>query len=90
MQIKSKQNIALLSAIALGLGLAGQAQAEKPKWEGHEKCAGIVKKGMNSCGTSKHGCAGHAKTNNDSEEWIYLPKGTCDKISGSTLKKKAG
>ena len=89
MQTKSSKNIALLSAIALGIGLAGQAQAAKPQWQGHEKCAGIVKKGMNSCGTSKHGCAGHAAVNNDPEEWIYLPKGTCEKISGAKLKKKA-
>jgi len=89
MQTKQAKNMLLISAIALGIGLAAQAQAAKPKWQGYEKCAGIVKKGMNSCGTSKHGCAGHAKGNNDPEEWIYLPKGTCDKISGSTLKKKA-
>jgi len=89
MQNKTSKNIVLMSAIALGVGLAAQAQAAKPTWEGHEKCAGIVKKGMNSCGTSKHNCAGQAAVNNDPEEWIYLPKGTCDKISGSTLKKKA-
>ncbi len=89
MQKKSTKNMALISAIALGVGLAAQAQAAKPKWEGYEKCAGIVKKGMNSCGTSKHNCAGQATSNNDPEEWIYLPKGTCDKITGSTLKKKA-
>ena len=89
MQSNSTKNIALVGAIALGLGLAGQAQAAKPKWEGHEKCSGIVKKGMNSCGTSKHQCAGQATKDNDTEEWIYLPKGTCEKITGSTLKKKA-
>ncbi len=89
MQTKPTKNLALISAIALGVGLAAQAQAAKPKWEGYEKCAGIVKKGMNSCGTSKHNCAGQASKDNDKEEWIYLPKGTCDKITGSTLKKKA-
>lgn len=88
MQNKTSQNIALLSAIALSLGLAAQTQAAKPKWEGYEKCAGIVKKGMNACGTSKHNCAGHAAVDNDPEEWIYLPKGTCAKITGGNLKKK--
>lgn len=86
MQNKTANNIALLSAIALGVSLIGQAQAAKPTWEGHEKCAGIVKKGMNDCGTSKHNCAGNAATNNDAEEWVYLPKGTCDKIAGASLK----
>ncbi len=54
--------------------------------EGKEKCAGIVKAGMNDCGTSKHGCGGLAKTDGDPEEWIYVPKGTCDKIVGGKKK----
>ena len=89
MQNKTTSNIALVSAIALGVNLIGSAQAAKPTWEGHEKCAGIVKKGMNDCGTSKHNCAGQATSNNDAEEWVYLPKGTCEKIAGSTLKQAA-
>lgn len=51
-----------------------------------EKCAGIVKAGKNDCGTSKHDCAGQATANRDSEEWIKVPKGTCNKIVGATLK----
>jgi uncharacterized membrane protein len=89
MQNKMSQNIALVSAIALGVGIAAESQAAKPKWEGYEKCAGIVKTGMNSCGTSKHNCAGQAKVDKDPEEWIYLPKGTCMKIAGASLKKKS-
>ena len=89
MQNNKITNLALVSAIALGVGMIGSAQAAKPKWQGYEKCAGIVKKGMNDCGTSKHNCAGQASVNNDAEEWIYLPKGTCDKITGSSIKQKA-
>lgn len=85
MESKKANNIALLSAIAIGVGMASTSHAAKPTWEGYEKCAGIVKKGMNDCGTSKHNCAGHAAVNNDPEEWMYLPKGTCSKISGSTM-----
>lgn len=82
--------VSIASAIALGVGLAAQqAQAAKPTWQGHEKCAGVVKKGMNDCGTSKHNCAGQATRDNDPEEWVYLPAGTCDKLAGSTLKQKA-
>lgn len=89
MQTKTSKNLALMSAIVLGVGMAAESQAAKPKWEGYEKCAGIVKKGMNSCGTSKHNCAGQATVNNDPEEWIYLPTGTCKKITGASLKQKA-
>jgi uncharacterized membrane protein len=51
-----------------------------------EKCYGVVKKGMNDCGTSKHACAGQAKVNSDPEEWLFLPEGTCKKITGSSVK----
>ncbi len=80
----STANAALAGIIALGLTAAsGQALAGKP---GMEKCTGIVKTGMNDCGTSKHACAGQAKLDNDAEEWIYIPEGTCAKITGGVVK----
>ncbi len=78
----SKSIIAGILAISFGLLSAG-AQAGKP---GFEKCQGLVKAGMNDCGTSKHACAGMAKVDKDPEEWIYVPKGTCEKMSGSKVK----
>ena len=78
---------AIAGVIALGMaGMSGEAMAGKP---GFEKCAGIVKTGMNDCGTSKHACAGQAKKDNDPQEWIYVPKGTCAKIVGGKLKQAA-
>jgi uncharacterized membrane protein len=77
---------ALSGVVALGLGAAQDAEAGKA---GFEKCAGIVKAGMNDCGTSKHSCAGQAAADGDKDEWIYVPAGTCDKIAGATLKEKA-
>lgn len=72
-----------LVAIALtGLVASPAALAAKP---GMEKCAGIVKAGKNDCGTSKHSCAGQATVDNDAEEWIYVAKGTCEKITGGKL-----
>ena len=53
---------------------------------GMEKCTGIVKTGKNDCGTSKHACAGMSKSDGDAEEWVYLPKGTCEKIPGGKVK----
>ena len=89
-QTKTLVNSALATALAVGFGMAAlDANAAKPKWEGYEKCAGIAKKGMNDCGTSKHNCAGHAASDNDSVEWVYLPAGRCAKIAGGTIKKQA-
>ena len=44
---------------------------------------------MNDCGTSNHSCAGQAATDNDAEEWVYVPAGTCNKIAGATVKEAA-
>ncbi len=82
--MKNTLNIALMSAFVLTVSTniyAGPA--------GFEKCAGIVKIGMNDCGTSQHACGGAAKTDADPEEWIYVPAGTCKKIIGATLKAAA-
>ena len=79
----TKATTAIASALALGaMATAGEALAGKA---GFEKCAGIVKTGMNDCGTSQHGCAGQAKSDGDPSEWLYVPEGTCDKIVGASV-----
>ena len=72
-------------ALIFGLTISGGALAGK---KGFEKCQGIVKAGMNDCGTSKHACQGQAKSDGDPEEWVYVPEGTCAKIVGGTVKAK--
>ncbi len=75
------------TVLVLSIGLiSSNAIAGK---KGFEKCAGLVKAGMNDCGTSKHSCSGQAKMSKDPEEWIYVPEGTCKKLVGTTLKQKA-
>ena len=82
-----KNNLFITAALSSVIILAStSAFAAKP---GFEKCAGIVKAGMNDCGTSGHNCSGQAAKDNDSQEWIYVPEGTCKKIAGSTLKAPA-
>lgn len=75
--------VAVASLIA-GLG-ATDASAHDTVKEGFEKCAGIAKTGKNDCGTRQHSCAGMAKKDGDKEEWLYLPKGSCDKIVGAKV-----
>ncbi len=72
------------SLALMGLGFSAPAQAGKP---GFEKCMGIVKAGKNDCGTSGHACAGQSTKDNAPDEWIYVPKGTCEKIAGGKVKK---
>lgn len=85
-----KSKLATSAAIAgvLALGLATTAQQAHAGKPGMEKCMGIAKTAMNDCGTSKHACAGKAQMDNDPEEWVYVPIGTCDKITGGTVKGK--
>jgi uncharacterized membrane protein len=76
---------------ALAAGVAGAAYggpAPAPKFTA-EKCFGISKAGQNDCQTSASACAGTSKRDNQADAWIYVPKGTCDKIVGGSIKKKA-
>ncbi|PPC87750.1 MAG: hypothetical protein CTY37_02800 [Methylotenera sp.] len=74
---------AFAGLLTVGLATAtGQALAAKGD---NEKCAGIVKAGKNDCGTSKTACAGTIKNDRDTEAWIYVPKGTCERIAGGEV-----
>mgnify|MGYP001823456132 CR=1 len=33
----------------------------------------------------KHCCAGQAKSSNSTQEWVYVPEGTCTRITGGTV-----
>jgi len=54
--------------------------------EGMEKCYGIAKAGKNECGVKGgHMCATLSKQDKDPKSWIFLPKGTCEKIVGGAI-----
>ena len=74
---------AIAGLIALGV-VAGSGQALAAAGD-NEKCSGIVKAGKNDCGTSKSSCAGTAKVDRDPEAWVFVPKGTCEKIAGGSI-----
>lgn len=80
-----------LMALSIGSAQAAKSQAEIDKRAeaefeaNNEKCAGIIKAGLNDCPTSQHACAGLAYEDNDPEEFIFVPKGTCEKIAGASI-----
>ncbi|NOY65820.1 MAG: DUF2282 domain-containing protein [Gammaproteobacteria bacterium] len=82
--------IVVKTAIAsvMAIGLIGATTHSVAAKAGHEKCAGIVKKGQNDCGNSSHKCSGQAARDGVANEWLYVPIGTCQKIVGGTLFKK--
>lgn len=81
-------NATLVGVMAVGgamMATGANAVPDNPKqWE---KCAGIAKQGMNDCGAldGKHSCAGQAKMDNAASEWVYVPAGTCTKITGGVV-----
>lgn len=76
-----------ISSIAIASSPALAAGSAK---DNMEKCYGIVKAGKNDCATAKgsHSCAGSAKVNGGTDEWILLPKGACERIVGGNLTAK--
>jgi len=80
------RNIPLIlgTAIAGLLATGAAVAADKPKME---KCYGVVKAGKNDCQTSNSACAGTSTKDGQKDAWIYIPKGTCDRLVGGSTKK---
>ena len=85
---QASMTIALTGLFALtvaAVSIPTQAAADAPKME---KCYGIVKAGKNDCQTSVSACAGTATKDSQKDAWLYMPKGTCEKIVGASVTKK--
>ncbi|MCS5710097.1 BufA1 family periplasmic bufferin-type metallophore [Candidatus Berkiella aquae] len=73
------------SALALVCTLSSSAYSATSTQE-TEKCYGIVKAGLNDCQTAQAACAGSSTADNQSDAFLLLPKGACEKIVGASLK----
>ncbi|MBA3536173.1 MAG: DUF2282 domain-containing protein [Tatlockia sp.] len=78
-------NSAISAFLALATTNAAQATTTDSTQQSTEKCYGIVKAGMNDCSTSTSSCSGSAKSDRQADAFVFLPKGLCEKISGSSL-----
>jgi uncharacterized membrane protein len=68
--------------------VASYAQpAAAPKFDA-EKCYGVAKAGKNDCAANGHSCQAQAKQDANAREWIYVPKGTCDRLVNGTVAAK--
>lgn len=77
--------LAVSSLLALAAaGVTSSAVAAEPEME---QCAGIIKAGKNDCATSTNACHGHVETDSNPEAWIYVPKGTCERLVGARVVK---
>ena len=79
------------SAIASALTMAAATSSVVVAGDGAkmEKCYGVAKAGKNDCkagaGTS---CAGTSTADSQGNAWIYVAKGTCDKLVGGSTSEK--
>ena len=77
-----KTTLSIAAALSTALLLAAQGQAQAPATE---KCFGIAKAGKNDCQTATSSCAGTSKKDAQTDPWLSVPKGTCEKIVGGKL-----
>jgi uncharacterized membrane protein len=82
--MKKVSAIALASAVAGALALAGAATAQQKGASGF-KCWGVAKAGQNDCGNAAktHDCAGQSKADFDLGEWKAVKDAAeCTKLGG--------
>lgn len=80
--------MAALTTLAITSSTTHAGPAAQPEFT-FEKCYGVVKAGLNDCQTSTHSCAGTATKDNQADAWIYVPAGTCTKITGGSTEMKS-
>lgn len=84
----------MVAAIAIASSAAPEVHADTqdppvfeagPKFKA-EKCYGVAKAGKNDCaagpGTS---CAGTATKDGQGNAWMFVPKGSCERLVGGSL-----
>ena len=86
--MKRSSNMITAAVMALTTGglitsVSSMAADEKQEME---KCYGVAKAEKNDCQAATSACAGTAKQDRQKDAFIAVPKGTCSKIAGGTLK----
>ena len=74
---------AIGSVLAFGVMSMAHA-ADDPNTE---KCYGVVEAGKNDCAGAAHACSGQSREATG-KEFIKVPKGTCDRLTGGSLTVK--
>lgn len=85
---KSLKNTSFVVASAMAAALAMTAIPAAQAKEKPEKCFGIAKAGQNDCATANGSCAGTSAQDGQKDAFIYVPKGSCEKIVGGSLKSE--
>ena len=86
MSVKTSLKTPALLAAAMTMALATAAVTTPANAAEMEKCYGIAKAGHNDCQTANSSCAGTSKMDSQKDAFVAVPKGTCAKIAGGSLK----
>ena len=86
--MKRSNNIITAAVLALTTGglIASVSSMAADEKQEMEKCYGVAKAEKNDCQTATSACAGTAKQDRQKDAFIAVPKGTCSKIAGGSLK----
>jgi uncharacterized membrane protein len=76
---------AISSLLIAGAGAIGSQSVAADM----EKCYGVVKAGKNDCQTATSSCAGTSTADSQADAWVFLPKGSCEKIVGGSVTPSA-
>ncbi len=76
----------IATVLALGSLATTTGTAVAAKSKNVEKCFGIAKAGKNDCATATTSCAGTSTASGQKDAWLYVPKGSCEKIVNGALK----
>jgi uncharacterized membrane protein len=79
--------VVMTGAIALSVTAISSSAFAADEHAGDEQCAGVIKAGKNDCATAMNACHGHVASDSAPMAWIYVPKGTCDRIVGAHVVK---
>jgi uncharacterized membrane protein len=82
-----KTPLAVAVALNAAVLFATAAPAQVPATE---KCYGIAKAAQNDCQTKGSSCAATSRKDGQADAWLSVPKGTCQKIVGGSLKSSSG
>ena len=80
----NKMQTLTLATMITGLAAIGAANVAVAG-EDKEKCYGVAKAGKNDCATKTSSCAGTSTEDSQTDAFIAVPAGLCEKLTGGSL-----
>ncbi|AMG30689.1 DUF2282 domain-containing protein [Grimontia hollisae] len=80
-----KTNFAVAAAVTSLLAVGATTLTATPAQAAEkEKCYGVAKAGKNDCATNNSSCAGTSTKDAQTDAFVVVPKGLCDRLTGGS------